>query len=194
MHAQVTRNSKDSHWHRSSEHFELGAHRRAAVAIELWIVAFQALRQHRESTACCAVLPRFKRAFPLNSRSSRSSKKCFCGLLENSERHVEIGIGDISFPGNVSGATPITVKSLPFRRTVLPTSPRSLANSFLIFVVAKSLLQARSVFQVPPRRVSHPSQSSERTPHRLISDGDILLSLIERLLRRRAADISELLT
>ena len=35
----------------------------------------------------------------------------------------------ISIPGKVSGATPITVKSLPFRRMVRPTTDGSPANS-----------------------------------------------------------------
>src|SRR6266404_5541670 len=33
--------------------------------------------------ACCSVVPRFKRACTCNSRSSRSSRKFFCGLVEN---------------------------------------------------------------------------------------------------------------
>ena len=66
-------------------HFELRVYGRAAVAIELRIVAFEVLA--RAPRARCAparrVAPGFRRALTVSSRSSRSTKKFFCGLVEN---------------------------------------------------------------------------------------------------------------
>ena len=83
----------------SSEHFELGAHRRAAIAIELWIVAFEVLREQGEFTVR---LPR--RRAPLQARLH--TQLAIVPVLEevflrvgrkhrrHGERHVEIGIGE----------------------------------------------------------------------------------------------------
>ena len=59
-------------------------HRRAAVTIELRIVALELFAIAASSLfACASVSPGLSRALTLSSRSSRSSKKFFCGLVEN---------------------------------------------------------------------------------------------------------------